>query len=218
MLQEAIDTCDDAGGDIKNCAALSLYNDTMTEGCLLEPSIDEKLTGWLDALPGCNPVQDGPGDAKSPSACNAPKAIDKPQHYYTDVTDELGWAWIGCARDDVSSDSGDGQRVLSESSSSSDEMTVQKCIRTCKADGYSHAGVEFGRECYCGNGVEAARRPAIALMGKCLSPCSGDSGQMCGGAAYVGLYRACGSGSGSGTDAGDGDGSCENLEYPAVPQ
>lgn len=176
---------------------------------MLEASIDEKLTGWLDALPGCNPVQDGPADAKKPTDCEAPKAIDQPQHYYTDVTEELGWAWIGCARDNV-----DGQRVLSESTSSGDDMTVQKCISSCKADGYSHAGVEFGRECYCGNDIEAARRPAIAPMGKCLTPCGGDSGQMCGGAAYVGLYRVCGTEAGD----GDGDGACTNMEYPAVPQ
>ncbi|KAL4915030.1 hypothetical protein BDW62DRAFT_212992 [Aspergillus aurantiobrunneus] len=183
VLQEALDTFGDPGGDIANCAVLSLYEDAVTEGCFLEPSIDEQLTGWLDALPGCNPVQPGPADAKRMTHCDAPTAIDQSQHYYTDVTQELGWAWIGCARDNVN-----GARVLSASSSSADDMTVQKCIRTCEADGYTYAGVEYARECYCGDSIEPEMEPSDTVMGNCLSA----------------LYQACGS-------------SCENLLYPAVP-
>ncbi|KAL2871609.1 uncharacterized protein BJX67DRAFT_377362 [Aspergillus lucknowensis] len=78
ILQEAIDTCDDAGGDITKCAALALYEDSFTEGCILEPSIDEKVNGWLDALPGCNPVQAGPEDAKATKDCSAPTEIGEP--------------------------------------------------------------------------------------------------------------------------------------------
>ncbi|KAL3477089.1 hypothetical protein BJX99DRAFT_128959 [Aspergillus californicus] len=199
VLQEALDTCDDEGGDIHNCAVLTLYDDAVTEGCLLEPSINEKLGGWLDALPGCNPIQSGPEDAKAVKNCTAPTDISDPQHYYTDVTKELEWAWIGCARDNVN-----GERVLSESSSSGDDMTVQKCIKTCKADGYTYAGLEYSRECYCGNSIEPDLLPSVAPMGKCLDPCSGNSSQNCGGSAYIGLYEACGS-------------ICENLEYPSVP-
>ncbi|KAL2865308.1 DUF1996 and WSC domain-containing protein [Aspergillus lucknowensis] len=160
ILQEAINTCDDEGGDIEKCAVLALYEDTFTSGCILEPSIDEKVTGWLDALPGCNPVQAGPEDAKPIKDCGAPTEIGKPQHYYTDVTGELEWAWIGCTRDNV-----DGQRVLSEASSSGDDMTVQKCIRACEADEYTYAGVEYARECYCGNSIDSANEPAVAPMG-----------------------------------------------------
>ncbi|KAH1434190.1 hypothetical protein KXX32_000683 [Aspergillus fumigatus] len=199
VLQEALDTCDDMGGDIRNCQVLKLYDDAITEGCLLEPSIDEKLDGWLDALPGCNPVQPGPDDAVQVKNCAAP-GIGEPQHYYTDVTKELGWAWIGCARDYINF-----EHILAESSSSSDDMTVQKCIQTCKKGGYTYAGVEYSRECYCGNSIAPEKMPSVSPMGKCLHPCSGDPSQNCGGSGYIGLYQECGS-------------SCDNLEYPAVPE
>ncbi|KAL4865901.1 hypothetical protein BDV12DRAFT_210787 [Aspergillus spectabilis] len=198
VLQHALDTCDDPNGDIKNCAALGLYDDTITEGCLVEPRIDETIDGWLDALPGCNPVQPGPEDATPAKNCNA-TGIGEPQHYYTDVTEELEWAWIGCARDNVNF-----ERVLTGSSSSGDDMTVQKCIQKCEKDGYTYAGLEYSRECYCGDSIDADKMPSVSPMGKCLSPCSGDSTQNCGGSAYIGLYQACGS-------------SCDNLEYPVVP-
>ncbi|KAL4930445.1 DUF1996 and WSC domain-containing protein [Aspergillus undulatus] len=201
VLQHALDTCDDPNGIIENCAALELYGDEVTEGCMLEPSIDEQVSGWLDALPGCNPVQPGPDDAKSITTCSAPTAIDRPQHYYTDVTGSLNWAWIGCARDNV-----DDQRVLSESSSTGDDMTVQKCIQTCRENGYIYAGLEYARECYCGNSIEESKMPKAEPMGKCLSKCSGDESQNCGGYAYIGLYKAC------------GGKECENLQYPGVPQ
>ncbi|KAL2798642.1 hypothetical protein BJX66DRAFT_36175 [Aspergillus keveii] len=200
ILQEALDTCDDMNGDIKNCAALTLYEDYMTEGCLLEPSIPEPVSGWLPSLPGCNPIQPGPADAQTTKNCTtAPTEIDIPQHYYTDVTSTLEWAWIGCTRDNV-----DGQRVLPEASTSADDMTVQKCIAFCDGEGYTYAGLEYSRECYCGSSIAPEHEPAVAPMGKCLHPCAGDPKQNCGGAAYVGVYQACGS-------------SCENLVYPAVP-
>ncbi|KAL4936958.1 hypothetical protein BDV06DRAFT_203905, partial [Aspergillus oleicola] len=203
-LQEALDTCDDPNGIIENCAALELYDDEITEGCMLEPSIDEAVSGWLSALPGCNPIQPGPNDAKPVSNCSAPTAIDNPQHYYTDVTETLSWKWLGCTRDNVN-----GERVLDASSSSGDDMTVQKCINTCQKDGYTIAGLEYSRECYCGNSVQEDKMPKAEPMGKCLSPCSGDESQNCGGYAYIGLYQACGDG---------GQGECKNLQYPGVPQ
>ncbi|KAL2871608.1 WSC domain-containing protein [Aspergillus lucknowensis] len=70
-------------------------------------------------------------------------------------------------------------------------MTARKCFKTCEADEYTYAGLE--RECYCGNSMDPENGPAIAPMGNCLTPCSGDSSQNCGGSGYIGLYRACGS-------------------------
>jgi hypothetical protein len=67
---------------------------------MLEPSIDEQVYGHLPALPGCNPIQSGPGEATVMTGCGAPTTIGTPQHYYTDLT-SMGWKWIGCGLDGV---------------------------------------------------------------------------------------------------------------------
>jgi hypothetical protein len=172
----------------------------VTDGCILEPSINERIDGWLPALPGCNPIQEGPGDAQPVSGCGAPTTIGEPQHYYTDLTGSHGWEWVGCTRDNVG-----GQRVLIGSSSNSiSGLTPAKCVEKCIADGYGYAGVENSNECFCGNSVAADKMPTVTPMGKCLSPCVGNSLQNCGGYGFIGLYRKC-------------QGGCNNLKYPVVP-
>ncbi|PVF94001.1 hypothetical protein CPB86DRAFT_70642 [Serendipita vermifera] len=65
-------------------------------------------------------------------------------------------------------------------------MTVEKCIDGCAAAGFSSAGVEFGRECYCGN---ISYPPSQSyLMSECNMPCTGDASKSCGGDARVLIY------------------------------
>nr|XP_036577282.1 copper radical oxidase (WSC domain-containing protein) [Colletotrichum truncatum]KAF6784221.1 copper radical oxidase (WSC domain-containing protein) [Colletotrichum truncatum] len=52
-------------------------------------------------------------------------------------------------------------------------MTVQKCVAACGAAGYSFAGLEYGRECYCSN--TAPSTSAIAPNSDCDNPCLGDA-------------------------------------------
>lgn len=40
-------------------------------------------------------------------------------------------------------------RALTGYSFSNDQMTVGSCVSTCASKGYSMAGIEYGRECYC---------------------------------------------------------------------
>jgi hypothetical protein len=173
--------------------------DWVTDGCILEPSINERTEGWLDALPGCNPIQPGPEDARPVLGCGAPTTIGEPLHYYTDLTGSHGWEWVGCTRDNVG-----GQRILVGSFSGISDMTPARCVEKCIADGYSIAGVENSHECFCGNSVAEDKMPLVTPMGKCLQPCAGDSLQKCGGVGFIGLYRRC-------------EGGCNNLQYPVVP-
>ncbi|KAL2857598.1 hypothetical protein BJX68DRAFT_263161 [Aspergillus pseudodeflectus] len=198
VLQDAINTCHDGGGDIRKCEPITMQPDYVTDGCILERSIDEQIEGWLDELPGCNPIQAGPEDAKPVANCDAPKLGD-PVHYYTDLTGSHDFEWVGCTQDNVG-----GQRVLTGSSGGISDMTPAKCVEKCVADGYTFAGVENSHECYCGNGVAEDKMPMVTPMGNCLRPCAGDSLQNCGGYGFIGLYRKCGGG-------------CSNLQYPVVP-
>ncbi|KAL4074616.1 hypothetical protein V8B97DRAFT_2093653, partial [Scleroderma yunnanense] len=67
-LQNAIDHCnnpnDDTGsGDTEACSYLTVQSSATANNCKISPSVSEMTTGVLDALPGCNPLQFGPGDA-----------------------------------------------------------------------------------------------------------------------------------------------------------
>ncbi|CAG8762543.1 929_t:CDS:2 [Acaulospora colombiana] len=54
-------------------------------------------------------------------------------------------------------------------------MTVQKCIDGCAAAGFSSAGLEYGRECSCGN---ISFPPGSGAEPQdCSMPCLGDASQ-----------------------------------------
>ena len=146
-LQEALDTCDDEGGDVEKCAALTLHDDAVTEGCILERSVHEEVGPVLEALPGCNPVQPGPENAEKVTGCGATTEIGKPIHYYTDMT-ESGWAWVGCTQDNI-----DGVRVLEGASTSGDDLTVESCLQFCGEEGFTMGGVEYANQCFCGDSI-----------------------------------------------------------------
>jgi hypothetical protein len=56
-----------------------------------------------------------------------------------------------------------------------DQMTVQKCIDGCAAAGYTSAGLEYGKECYCGN--ISFPPGSSAEPQDCSMPCLGDASQ-----------------------------------------
>ncbi|KAG8167439.1 hypothetical protein KVR01_003128 [Diaporthe batatas] len=64
--------------------------------------------------------------------------------------------------------------------------TIEDCLVACAAEGYCLAGLEYGRECWCGNVVHGKARPVP--NGYCNHPCSGDYGQTCGGFGYMNMY------------------------------
>lgn len=56
-------------------------------------------------------------------------------------------------------------RALSNLVKPDDKMTINMCFDTCKAGGYSYAGLEYGRECWCGNTVAPVSSfPARSLL------------------------------------------------------
>ncbi|KAG8840047.1 hypothetical protein FRB91_006583, partial [Serendipita sp. 411] len=86
-------------------------------------------------------------------------------------------------------DSANGRILTSHPSTNipADQMTVQKCIDGCAAAGFSSAGLEFGRECFCGNA--SAPLADNAEMNECNMPCLGDASEFCGGPNRLLLYH-----------------------------
>ncbi|KJR86576.1 uncharacterized protein SPSK_02748 [Sporothrix schenckii 1099-18] len=63
------------------------------------------------------------------------------------------------------------------------DMTVAKCLEYCGGGGsgtaYAYAGLEFSRECWCGQALSSlATKEAEA---QCNLPCDGDDSTLCGG-------------------------------------
>lgn len=88
------------------------------------------------------------------------------------------WSFKGCYYDAVT------PRALSAKATSDDEMTVDKCAASCLR--YQYFGVEYSRECYCGNVLDTSS--TSESLSDCNMPCGGSSTQLCGGYAHISLY------------------------------
>jgi len=90
------------------------------------------------------------------------------------------WTLVGCQTE------GSQDRALSGKSYAADGMTLESCTTFCA--GYAFAGVEYGRECYCGNGFGAGSVGAPA--DQCAMKCAGDTTTLCGGSNRLSVYKA----------------------------
>ncbi|OCF32159.1 hypothetical protein I316_06073 [Kwoniella heveanensis BCC8398] len=77
-----------------------------------------------------------------------------------------------------------GARALTGKTLATDDMTLDKCAATCA--GFTYFGVEYARECYCGNALTAGS--VTATDGRCSMVCMGDKYQICGGPVGLSLY------------------------------
>ncbi|KAF2153926.1 putative WSC domain protein, partial [Myriangium duriaei CBS 260.36] len=182
-LQKAVDTCTNDSGTMEDCHALELNTGDEMAACTIPSSVNEDITGPLDKLPGCNAVNAGPGEV-TPSTDCATTPISGPQIPFTDVT-SLGWAYQGCANDDVNSRTLTGtSNIYSTNQATTD---VETCIKSCL--GSTYAGLEYGKQCFCGNSVATDRLPQASQLGACNMPCAGNSSQVCGGGSQLSLYK-----------------------------
>jgi hypothetical protein len=89
-----------------------------------------------------------------------------------------GYTYRGCFVDSAT-------RALGRYVSANDAMTQDMCVSTCARRGYSVAGVEYGRECWCGSSMPTV--PA-ASAGECDMKCGGDASQVCGSAWRLNVW------------------------------
>ncbi|KAI0403627.1 hypothetical protein F4802DRAFT_598825 [Xylaria palmicola] len=67
----------------------------------------------------------------------------------------------------------------------SDSMTLELCASNCA--GFTYFGTEYGRECYCGQFIDA--RSNVTDDADCNMPCGGDGSEYCGGSNRLEMYR-----------------------------
>ncbi|KAG2018822.1 hypothetical protein CC2G_008214 [Coprinopsis cinerea AmutBmut pab1-1] len=71
-LQRAMEVCTGGDGIPTNCPALTVQDMDSMNQCRQPNKIDEIVEGqYLDKLPGCNPIQEGPEPATMVPNCNA---------------------------------------------------------------------------------------------------------------------------------------------------
>ncbi|TQV95128.1 Pyrrolo-quinoline quinone [Cordyceps javanica] len=77
------------------------------------------------------------------------------------------------------------QRALSDRTYADDKMTLESCATFCKD--YTYFGVEYGRECYCGNKLNDGS--VQAKQADCSFTCPGDGSEYCGAGNRLELYK-----------------------------
>ncbi|KAK4214780.1 WSC domain-containing protein [Rhypophila decipiens] len=85
---------------------------------------------------------------------------------------------IGCVTE------AQGGRTLGSAATASDAMTLEICDNFCA--GYPLWGVEYGRECYCGN--ELRQGAEVVAKEDCDMLCAGNGLQLCGAGNRVMVY------------------------------
>ena len=94
----------------------------------------------------------------------------------SNVASVAGFTYQSCWVDDA------GARVLTGKEVRDDGMTVETCASFCQ--GFKYFGVEYARECYCGNELAGAAAPET----ECSYVCDGAPAEFCGGAARLNVY------------------------------
>ena len=100
----------------------------------------------------------------------------------TATASSVTWNSLGCYTDDTVS------RILQVSGSTSTSLTIPTCQARCHTLGYAYSGVEFGTECWCGSGLNAAQTKASDS--DCSMACSGNSATKCGGRNRINVYKS----------------------------
>lgn len=86
--------------------------------------------------------------------------------------------WHGCRTEAT------GTRALNAATFASDTMTLEACQAFCSA--YTYFGVEYARECYCGNTFGTGS--TLVADSECSMTCSGSASELCGAGNRLSVY------------------------------
>ncbi|KAK8030120.1 WSC domain-containing protein [Apiospora rasikravindrae] len=95
------------------------------------------------------------------------------------------WQYVSCFMEPLYG------RALTTLVKADDRMTIPMCTSACQGAGFAFAGLEYGRECWCGAtrsaDLEDASDPMCAMQ--CDMPCGGDAATICGGRGAIGIFK-----------------------------
>ncbi|KAF9873174.1 hypothetical protein CkaCkLH20_09337 [Colletotrichum karsti] len=93
------------------------------------------------------------------------------------------WSYMGCYSDSPST------RVLSGDRWCPDDpngLSQETCIEFCDGKGYGLAGVEWGKECYCGYLLDSSALKSAET--DCSMPCTGNKDEVCGNGGRINVF------------------------------
>jgi len=70
---------------------------------------------------------------------------------------------------------------------STEDMTVPLCLFDCWTSGYTYAGLEYSKECYCAQDLSTYSE--LLPMTACNLPCAANQTQICGGHLTLSVYN-----------------------------
>lgn len=113
----------------------------------------------------------------------SPRIAHRHIHSHVRRTLPTGWSARGCL-----TDAPPPSRAL-EHSHTDAALTPAACIKSCAASGYTLAGTQFSKECWCGGALNTTGGAGqAAVASSCDMPCAGDASQSCGGNYHLNLY------------------------------
>ncbi|KUJ19588.1 carbohydrate-binding WSC, partial [Mollisia scopiformis] len=89
------------------------------------------------------------------------------------------YTYLGCYTE------GAGMRALQGEFFPDDSNTVERCTANCYP--FQYAGLEYGRECWCGDTIEGGASSVQNLQ--CGMACAGNSGEICGDSNRLSIYQ-----------------------------
>ncbi|TKA30489.1 hypothetical protein B0A50_02717 [Salinomyces thailandicus] len=103
-----------------------------------------------------------------------------------------GYTYAGCYNETTRIKNAGGVRALPDMSSANNTMTVSSCLDFCAQGNngttMNYAGIEYGRECYCGQYLSALSEE-IDAPAHCVYACNGNASEVCGGQLAITLYN-----------------------------
>jgi hypothetical protein len=90
------------------------------------------------------------------------------------------YTFVGCQTEGTA-----GRALSGKEAYADDAMTLELCAAYCA--GFTYFGTEYGRECYCGNSLNAGS--VSAPVTECSMTCGGDPYEYCGAGNRLELYR-----------------------------
>lgn len=185
LLQEFIDNCPGAQGNVADCPALAAVMDTTAaSACQFQGQIVNEDIGDVNpiaSLPGCNKPWNGNGTQPTCDGDDNPGLVDAIMPLPS------GWTDVGCIAEGTSG------RALTNVTFTGNNMTKAVCSAMCANETLPYAGLEDGnvgllhvpcsgsrltrrlyQQCFCGEALMNGAVPSTLPAEQCNSRCSGN--------------------------------------------
>lgn len=117
----------------------------------------------------------------TPTATSSPVTVIPPSTTSASAAAlPTGWKYGGCYVDNING------RIMEGQQPDNDKLTIESCVSTCVGLGFSVAGAQYGKQCFCDNYVR--KEAPLADDKECSTNCAGDSSEKCGAPDRMSVY------------------------------